>query len=294
MTLRLLVTGREGQVAQALLAKQTDDLQIEALGRPTLDLTDPSSIDRAIAAFRPDVIVNAAAYTAVDKAESEEETAFAVNATGAGNVAAAAAAAGLPIIHISTDYVFPGDKATPYVETDPTGPQGAYGRSKLAGEVAVAAANPRHVILRTAWVYGPYGNNFLKTMLRLAATRDTLRVVADQHGTPTYAPDIAEGILAVAQQLVSDASAPSGVFHMVSAGETTWAGFAEEIFRQSAALGGAAATVEPIGTSEYPTPARRPANSRLDTNLFTRTFGYRLPTWQSGIERCLEASADAR
>ncbi|WP_060610670.1 dTDP-4-dehydrorhamnose reductase [Aureimonas altamirensis] len=292
--MRLLVTGREGQVAQALLAKQTDDLQIEALGRPTLDLTDPSSIDRAIAAFRPDVIVNAAAYTAVDRAESEEETAFAVNATGAGNVAAAAAAAGLPIIHISTDYVFPGDKATPYVETDPTGPQGAYGRSKLAGEAAVAAANPRHVILRTAWVYGPYGNNFLKTMLRLAETRDTLRVVADQHGTPTYAPDIAEGILAVAQRLVSDASTPSGVFHMVSAGETTWAGFAEEIFRRSAALGGAAATVEPIGTSEYPTPARRPANSRLDTNLFTRTFAYRLPTWQSGIERCLEASADAR
>ncbi|UHD47690.1 dTDP-4-dehydrorhamnose reductase [Aureimonas altamirensis] len=292
--MKLLVTGRDGQVAQALLTRQTDDLQIEALGRPTLDLTDPSSIHRAIAAFRPDVIVNAAAYTAVDKAESEEETAFAVNATGAGNVAAAAAAAGLPIIHISTDYVFPGDKATPYVETDPTGPQGAYGRSKLAGEAAVAAANPRHVILRTAWVYGPYGNNFLKTMLRLAETRDTLRVVADQHGTPTFAPDIAEGILAVAERLVSDAKAPAGVFHMVSAGETTWAGFAEEIFRQSAALGGAAATVEPIGTSEYPTPARRPANSRLDTNLFIRTFGYRLPKWQSGIERCLETSAGAR
>lgn len=294
MMVRLLVTGREGQVAQALLAKRTDDLQIEALGRPTLDLTDPSSIDRAIASFRPDVIVNAAAYTAVDKAEADEEAAFAVNAEGAGNVAAAAAAAGLPVIHISTDYVFPGDKAMPYVETDATGPQGAYGRSKLAGEEAVASANPRHVILRTAWVYGPYGNNFLKTMLRVAETRDTLRVVADQHGTPTYAPDIAEGILAVAQRLVSDTNAPAGVYHMVSEGETTWAGFAEEIFHQSAALGGAAAKVEPIGTSEYPTPARRPANSRLDTTLFTRTFGYRLPTWQSGIARCLEVLADAR
>lgn len=294
MTLRLLVTGREGQVAQALLAKRNDDLQIEASGRPTLDLTDPSSIDRAIVAFRPNVIVNAAAYTAVDKAETDEATAFAVNEQGAGNVAAAAATAGLPIIHISTDYVFPGDKASPYVETDATGPQGVYGRSKLAGEVAVASANPRHVILRTAWVYGPYGNNFLKTMLRLAETRDTLRVVADQHGTPTYAPDIAEGILVVARHLASNAETPTGVYHMVSTGETTWAGFADEIFRQSAALGGAAAKVEPIGTAEYPTPAKRPANSRLDTTLFARTFGYRLPAWQSGIERCLKPSADAR
>ncbi len=293
MTLRLLVTGREGQVAQALLALQNDDLQIEALGRPTLDLTDRSSIERAISAFRPDVIVNAAAYTAVDKAETDEETAFAVNAQGAGNVAAAASAAGLPVIHISTDYVFPGDKSTPYVETDETGPKGAYGRSKLAGELAVSAANPRHVILRTAWVYGPYGNNFLKTMLRVAATRDTLRVVADQHGTPTYAPDIAEGIVVVARRLAADSGAPTGVFHMVSSGETTWAGFAEEIFRQSVQAGGAGAVVEPIPSADYPTPAQRPANSRLETKRFSDTFGYRLPAWETGVSRCLEALAEA-
>lgn len=289
MTLKLLVTGRDGQVAQALLALASDDLEIVAIGRPALDLTDAGSIGRAIAAEQPDVVVNAAAYTAVDKAESEEDSAFAVNADGAGKVAAAAAASGLPIIHISTDYVFPGDKATPYVETDPTGPQGAYGRSKLAGEQAVAAANPRHAILRTAWVYGAYGNNFLKTMLRVAETRDTLRVVADQHGTPTYAPDIAEGVVAVARRLVSDADTPVGVFHMVSSGETTWAGFAEEIFRRSAAMGGATAAVEPIGTEDYPTPARRPANSRLDTSLFTRTFGHTLPDWKTGVGRCVEA-----
>ncbi len=289
MRLKLLVTGRDGQVAQALLAQASDDLQVVAIGRPVLDLTDRASIERVIAAERPDIVVNAAAYTAVDKAESEEETAFAVNAEGAGNVAAAAAAAGLPIIHISTDYVFPGDKASPYVETDPTGPQGAYGRSKLAGEAAVAAANPCHVILRTAWVYSAYGNNFLKTMLRVAETRDTLRVVADQHGTPTYAPDIAEGIVAVARRLASAGNTPVGVFHMVSSGETTWAGFAEEIFRQSKALGGVHAAVEPIGTEDYPTPACRPANSRLDTARFTSVFGTRLPEWESGVAQCLKA-----
>lgn len=293
MTLRILVTGWDGQVAQAMLALEAEDLHVLAVGRPALDLTDIGSIERVIAEVSPDVVVNAAAYTAVDKAESDEDTAFAINAQGAGNAAAAAADAGLPIIHLSTDYVFPGNKETPYVETDSTGPQSAYGRSKLAGELAVAETNPRHAILRTAWVYGSYGNNFLKTMLRLAETRDTLRVVADQHGTPTYAPDIASGIIAVARRLVSDANAPAGVYHMVSSGETTWAGFAEEIFRRSASLGGAAAKVEPIGTADYPTPARRPANSRLDTTLFTKTFNHRLPSWQSGVERCLEVSIKA-
>ncbi|WP_182084834.1 dTDP-4-dehydrorhamnose reductase [Aureimonas sp. ME7] len=288
--MRLLVTGREGQVAQALLGAAGEGVEVSAIGRPALDLTDRASIDAAIAGVRPDVVVNAAAYTAVDKAEGDEAAAFAINAQGAGNVAAAAAEAGLPVIHISTDYVFSGDKAGPYVETDATGPKGVYGRSKLVGEEAVARANPSHVILRTAWVYGPYGNNFLKTMLRLASDRDTLRVVGDQHGTPTYAPDIAAGILTVARSLVDRGEdAPFGTYHMVADGETTWAGFAAEILARSAELGGASARVEAIGTADYPTPAARPANSRLDTAKFRSAFDHALPDWQSGVVRCLAA-----
>ncbi|KAA0972638.1 dTDP-4-dehydrorhamnose reductase [Aureimonas fodinaquatilis] len=287
--MRILVTGSAGQVAQAMADLAGPDVEVVVQGRPVLDITDRSSIDRAIADVRPDIVVNAAAYTAVDKAESEEAEAFAVNATGAGNVAAASAAADLPVIHISTDYVFAGDKATPYVEADATGPQGAYGRSKLAGEEAVADANPQHVILRTAWVYGPYGNNFLKTMLRLAETRDVLRVVADQRGTPTYAPDIALGILAVARQMLYAPGAQVGVFHMVAEGETNWAGFASEIFARSRETGGSYADVEPITTADYPTPAVRPANSRLETAKFRLAFGHALPRWQDGVARCLKA-----
>ncbi|KQT85601.1 dTDP-4-dehydrorhamnose reductase [Aurantimonas sp. Leaf443] len=289
--MRLLVTGREGQVAQAILGLADESVEIVALGRPALDLLDRASIDRAIAVHRPDIVVNAAAYTAVDKAETESERAFAVNAQGAGHVAAAAADRGLPVIHVSTDYVFSGDKPAPYVEGDATGPQGVYGQSKLAGETAVQAANPAHVILRTAWVYGPFGANFLKTMLRLAADRDRLTIVADQQGTPTYAPDIAHAVLAVARRIEAQPEADDwrGVFHMVAGGETTWAGFAEEIFRQSAALGGPVADVAPIPTSAYPTPARRPANSRLDTARFRQTFSHALPDWQDGVRRCLGA-----
>lgn len=294
--MRLLVTGRDGQVAQALLALSKGDVEVVALGRPALDITDRASITRAIAEHRPDVLVNAAAYTAVDKAESEEDAAFAVNATGAGNVAAAAADAGLPVIHISTDYVFAGDKAEPYRESDPTGPEGAYGRSKLEGERLVAAANPNHAILRTAWVYGPYGANFLKTMLRLSETRDEVRVVADQRGTPTYAPDIAEGILAVARALsqTPEASDKRGVFHMVSEGETTWAGFAEAVFTELAASGGKSVRVVLITTADYPTPARRPANSRLDTSRFRQAFDHALPKWTSGVSRCMAALAETK
>ncbi|ALN73836.1 dTDP-4-dehydrorhamnose reductase [Aureimonas sp. AU20] len=289
--MRLLVTGRDGQVAQALLTLSGGDLELVALGRPALDITDRASLDLAIAEHRPDAVVNAAAYTAVDKAESEEAAAFAVNAEGAGNAAAAAAAAGLPVIHISTDYVFAGDKSAPYVETDPTGPQGVYGRSKLEGERLVAEANPNHAILRTAWVYGPYGANFLKTMLRLSQTRDELRVVGDQRGTPTYAPDIAGGIVAVARKLVSGAPEARGTFHMVAEGETTWAGFAEAVFERLAASGGKTVRVEPITTADYPTPARRPANSRLDTARFRAAFGHSLPVWTDGVTRCMAALA---
>ena len=287
--MRILVIGKEGQVARSLVALARDKLSVTALGRPDLDITDTNSIARAIEAARPDILVNPAAYTAVDRAESEAHVAFAVNREGACNVAAAAAAAGLPVIHISTDYVFAGDKAAAYVETDATGPSGIYGRSKLEGEQAVAGANPAHIILRTAWVYSPFGSNFLKTMLRLASDRDVVRVVADQHGTPTYAADIAQGIVAAARTVLAAPSREDwrGIFHMVAQGETSWAGFAEEIFAQSALRGGPCARVERIMTADYPTPARRPANSRLDTTKFRATFEHALPNWKDGVKHCL-------
>lgn len=293
--MRILVTGRDGQVARSLTAAASRGLSATTLGRPDLDITDAGAIARAIDVVRPDIVVNPAAYTAVDRAESEAEAAFAVNRDGAGNVAAAAAAAGLPIIHISTDYVFAGGKTAPYVETDITGPTGVYGRSKLAGEQAVAAANPAHAILRTAWVYSAHGNNFVKTMLRLAGDRDVVRVVADQHGTPTYAADIAAGIVAVARRILAAPQRDDwrGIFHMVAAGETSWAGFAAEIFSQSAEHGGPGARVEQITTADYPTPARRPANSRLDTTKFRATFAYALPEWRSGVKRCVAELLDA-
>jgi len=289
--MRLLVTGQNGQVARSLAALGGEDLQVVALGRDVLDITDRDAVDRALAAHHPQIVVSAAAYTAVDKAETDVEAAFAANRDGAANVAAAAAALDLPVIHLSTDYVFSGDKPTPYLETDPTGPRSIYGRSKLAGEQAVLAANPKAVVLRTAWVYSPYGANFLKSMLRLAGDRDVLRIVADQYGTPTYAPDIAAAIVDIARTALDavDAHEWRGLFHMVATGETNWAGFAEEIFRVSAEHGGVSAGVEPIATADYPTAAVRPANSRLDTTKFANVFGRSLPDWQSGVRRCLTA-----
>jgi dTDP-4-dehydrorhamnose reductase len=282
-----LVIGHDGQVARALSGKATRETSVQCLGRPALDITDSETIKRAIASTRPDVVVNAAAYTAVDKAESEPECAFAVNARGARNVAGAAAAAGIPVIHLSTDYVFSGDKPSPYFETDLPGPVSVYGRSKLAGELAVADANPAHVVLRTAWVYAASGQNFAKTMLRLAGAQDAINVVADQHGAPTHAPDIADGILLVARRLVErpDDTSWRGTFHMTALGATTWAGFAEAVFAASAARGGPSAKVRHIATAEYPTAAKRPANSRLDSSRFRDVFGHSLPDWKTSVCR---------
>ena len=289
--MRILVTGREGQVVSAL-AEEGPALghEIIRLGRPDFDLAKPDGIRAALEAHRPDVVVSAAAYTAVDQAESEPDLAMAVNGTGPGIVAAAAAERGLPIIHLSTDYVFDGTKPTPYLETDATGPQSAYGRTKLAGEIAVAAANPRHVILRTAWVYAHGGKNFVRTMLRLAADRPELRVVSDQLGCPTYATDLARAILALSVQLPARPAGDEGygVFHASGSGDTSWAGFASAIFELSAAQGGPAARVVPIATADYPTPARRPANSRLDCNKLHKVFGVRQPHWFDGLARCLD------
>lgn len=285
--MRLAVSGVEGQVVRSLIERgAARGHEIVALGRPLLDLSRPETVVSAIRASNAEAIISAAAYTAVDKAESDVDGAFAVNAAGAGAMAEAAAQMGIPLVHLSTDYVFDGSKSEPYVEVDPTKPIGVYGASKLAGEQSVIAAHGGNsAILRTAWVYSPFGANFVKTMLRLAADRDELGVVADQVGNPTSALDIADGVLSVAERLASDTSAElRGVFHMTAAGETSWAGFAEEIFVISARLGGPAARVRSITTAEFPTPAKRPANSRLNCAKLDAIHGVSLPTWRGATE----------
>ncbi|WP_312471996.1 dTDP-4-dehydrorhamnose reductase [Brucella sp.] len=284
--MKIVVTGREGQVVQSLLEKasQRPDLEVIALGRPELDLAKPETVQKAITAIKPDLIVSAAAYTAVDLAEDEPELAFAVNAIGAEAVARAAKVSGVPIIHLSTDYVFGGDADEPYVETDVTGPRSVYGSSKLEGERRVAQVNPKQIILRTAWVYSPFGKNFVKTMLKLAETRDALSVVSDQWGNPTSALDIAGAIIQVADHLMAtpDFSA-YGVYHLAGTGDTNWSGFARAIFNESAKLGGTTATVTDIATADYPTKAARPANSRLSTTKFQKVFNWSVPHWQSSL-----------
>ena len=285
--MRIAVTGQVGQVVTSLVERgAAAGHTVIAIGRPALDLADPAMVARALEAAAPDVIVSAAAYTAVDKAESESELAHTVNGRGAGAVAEAAKALGVPLIHISTDYVFDGTLGRPYVESDPTGPTGVYGASKLTGEQAVLAAHgDNSAILRVAWVYSPFGANFVKTMLRLAGDRDELGVVADQVGNPTSALEIADGILQVATNLVSDSNqALRGVFHMTASGEASWADFAEAIFAASAAQGGPAARVRRITTADYPTPATRPANSRLDCGLIAKVHGVALPDWRQSLE----------
>lgn len=281
--MRIAVTGREGQVVSCLIeaAAGRPDVDVVALGRPELDLAQPASISAMIAAAAPDLVVSAAAYTAVDQAEDERDLAYAVNSDGAGAVAAAAAALDVPVIHLSTDYVFAGDLDRAYVETDPTGPTGVYGASKLAGEKAVAAANPHHLILRTAWVYSAYGKNFLKTMLRLAETRDELGVVADQWGNPTSAHDIAYGILQIAGRLDADREFDGwGIYHLAGTGETNWSGFARYILETGGKRGGPHTRVKDIATADYPTKARRPTNSRLDTSKLAARFQWSCRPWQ--------------
>ncbi|WP_273727537.1 dTDP-4-dehydrorhamnose reductase [Brucella gallinifaecis] len=284
--MKILVTGREGQVVQSLLerAAQRSDLQVIASGRPEMDLTKPDTVYSAIAAIKPDLVVSAAAFTAVDLAEDEQQLAFAVNAIGASAVAEAANDCGVPVIHLSTDYVFAGDADEPYVETDVTGPRSVYGSSKLEGERLVARANPQHIILRTAWVYSPFGKNFVKTMLKLAETRDALSVVADQLGNPTSALDIADAIIQVADHFAAtpDFSA-YGVYHLVGTGDTNWSDFARTILSESGRRGGPTAIVTNIATADYPTKAVRPASSRLSTAKFQEVFGWSPPHWQASL-----------
>lgn len=286
--MRIVVTGGPfGQVLESLLEVGSGaGHEIVPLGPPDLDLAaEETAIAQAITASRPDAIVSAAAYTAVDKAESDRELAYLINARGPGAIAKAANDLQVPLVHISTDYVFDGFKAEPYVEEDSVGPASVYGASKLAGEEAVLAAHSDVAVLRTAWVYSPFSANFVKTMLRLAEDRDELGVVADQRGNPTSALDIAHTVIAVLENLRnSDDPALRGLFHMTSSGEASWAEFAEAIFAVSSAAGGPSARVRSITTEDYPTPAKRPANSRLDSSKLARVHGVRLPEWRTSTE----------
>ncbi len=276
---RLLVFGAEGQVGREILAlAPLHGHQATGLSRSEVDIADEAAVASAIGRNAAEMIVNAAAYTAVDRAESEPDAAARANTEGPAVLAGMAARAGIPLFHISTDYVFDGSKAGAYHENDPIAPLGVYGRTKAEGEARVRAVTPQHIILRTAWVYGTYGNNFLKTMLRLARDRDSLRVVADQWGCPTATADIARAVFAVADQ-AEDAA--WGTYHFAGAGRTSWHGFADEIVAAQASMTGRRPPVIAIATADYPTPARRPANSELASDLFAARFGYRAAPWQT-------------
>lgn len=285
-TATIAVVGRSGQLARAIAARGPEfAFEIATLGRPQLDLLQADHVCAVLAECQPDLIVNAAAYTAVDQAESEPTLAMRINGDGAGAVARAAHALSVPVIHISTDYVFDGCSALPYREDDPTCPLGSYGWSKLEGERQVRAATTEHVILRTAWVYSAVGTNFVRTMLRLAVSCDEVRVVGDQVGCPTSALDLAEGILKIARMLVSHPEPRYyGTFHMTGAGTATWADVAEHVFAISAQLGGPVARVRKIATFEYPTRARRPPNSRLDGTHLATTYGISLRHWAPAVK----------
>ncbi len=292
--MRVLVTGLHGQLVSALKLRSTAQFDVVAVGRPTLDLSTAKNIAPLLRAYAPDVVINAAAYTAVDRAETEPEPAFSINHHGAGAVAKAAHDLWIPIIQVSTDYVFDGTSTRPLLESDQTNPLGVYGASKLAGEIAVVAENPNHAILRASWIYSPFGSNFVRTMLRLAETRSEIRVVADQFGTPTSALDLATAIEMVALRLVREPEnvALRGTFHMTaSGGPVSWAEFAAEIFKQSSSRGGPAAHVTAIPTSEYPTAAKRPSYSCLDGGKLAATHGVLLPNWKEGLEKVMSRLA---
>lgn len=293
----ILVIGAKGQLARSLAgAAEAFGLPLTTIGRPRLDLSEKGRItdalERELAAIRPSVVIYAAAYTAVDRAEVEPDLAFALNAQAVEDLGRVCSRHGIPTLHISTDYVFDGRKHEPYSEHDVTAPLGAYGRSKFAGEEALRQANPRHIIVRTAWLHSPFGSNFLKTMLRLATERTELSVVNDQTGNPTYAPHLATALLGITRHLTANPGDNVwGTYHAAGAGYATWFEFAREIFAQSGRRGLPVPTLRPITTAQYPTAAARPANSRLDCMLLRERFGIALPPWQQGVEECLDQLA---
>ena len=293
----ILVFGAAGQVGRALQrAAAAHGTPLSAFDRTDVDITDPAAVGAAVDRAPRDrtVAVNAAAYTAVDRAEAEPDRAFAVNRDGAAHIAAACARHGLPLIHLSTDFVFDGNGDQPWREDDRLGPVNRYGAGKLAGEAAVRAAHDRHLILRTAWVYSPFGSNFVKTMLRLAADRPAIDVVDDQIGSPTAAGAIAEAILALAGRLADPAQAgPFGTYHFAGAGATSRFAFAQAIIAEAAGHGWPTPTVSPIGTDRMPTPARRPANTALDCRKIARDHGIRTAPWRQGLAPVVAELCDA-
>jgi dTDP-4-dehydrorhamnose reductase len=286
----ILVAGKSGQLARCLRDSAVlRNVPLVAVGRPEMDLESGEGIDRVMDSVEPSAIVNAAAYTAVDPAEAEPERVYALNCDGAALLADAAARRGIPFIQISTDYVFDGSKRSPYREEDVPAPLNVYGSSKLASETAVLKVCPGAAVIRTSWVYSPYGNNFVRTMLRLSETQQMVRVVDDQCGTPTSAADLAAAILMVADRLRSATGGDdAGVYHLAGQGETSWHGFADAIFTGLARRGRCAPRLQAITTEEYPTPARRPKKSCLDSSKAERIFGVRLPPWRSSLEECLD------
>jgi dTDP-4-dehydrorhamnose reductase len=286
----ILIVGKNGQLARCLDDQATaHNIPIVAVGRPELDLESETSVDRVIAEVAPSAIINAAAYTAVDRAEAEPGCAFSINCAGAGFLAAQAGRLGIPLVHFSTDYVFDGTKTSPYVEEDAPAPINVYGSSKLASEAIVIEGCPGAVVLRTSWVYSPYGTNFVRTMLRLARSQRLTRVVGDQLGTPTSASDLASAALTIVKKLHSARGCEaSGIYHLAGQGETSWHGFAAAIFSNLARRGQSVSVLEAIATEDYPTPARRPRNSRLDSSKAARVFGVQLPQWQVSLETCLD------
>lgn len=287
--MKVLVTGREGQVARSLAeAGVQGGMEMVFAARPDCDVRDGASVAAAVTRHAPDCVINAAAYTQVDRAESEEALACAVNEDGAAHVARACALNNIPLIHLSTDYVYDGEKPAPYVEGDATNPISVYGRSKLAGEQAVAKFCERHLIVRTAWIHSPFGNNFVRTMMRLAATRPQVDVVSDQSGCPTYALHLAEALLAMARIAIDvPQKIDWGIYHAAGQGETNWSDFARAIFAEARARGLPAANVISIATRDYPTAAKRPANSRLDGAKLRRALGITLPDWHEGVQECV-------
>ncbi len=284
MTRRILVTGAGGQLGRSLARiGWPDALRLDLATSADLDIANEAAVAARVVGGGHAAVINAAAYTAVDKAESEGEAAFRVNSLGAGILARRAAIAAIPLIHLSTDYVFDGSRQGDYREEDPVGPIGVYGASKLAGERAVASEHPRATVVRTAWAVSPFGGNFVKTMLRLSGERSDLRVVDDQFGCPTSALDLVRAIRTMVLRQLDEAAAPVGLYHFVNAGSTSWYGFAREIFAQASARSGCAARVTAIATADYPTPARRPANSCLSVVKLSRDYGVEPRPWQEAL-----------
>lgn len=287
--MKILITGSKGQLSQELQLALAGEGKLLALGQQTLDLTQPEQIRQQVRLLRPDLIINAAAYTAVDPAQSNREQAFAVNATGPGVLAEEAARLEAPLIHYSTDYVFDGRKPAPYQEQDQPAPLSVYGESKLAGEQAIQAVAGEHLILRTSWVYSLQGRNFLLTMQRLMQERDTLSIVDDEVGAPTWAGTIATATAEIVRQWRAGKGDLNGLYHLSAAGETSWYGFACSIAEHLQQQGRLRARLEPIASKDYPTAAQRPRNSRLDCALLQQDWNLQLPDWEDALQDCLSS-----